>query len=73
MAKQWIKIDHIIPLDNPCGEVKSVNTRASSCIEMIADLWLTFPDEINMTESILMGELLEMQIAFFMMALPRIQ
>ncbi|GEK91459.1 DHH family phosphoesterase [Alkalibacterium kapii] len=49
MAKQWIKIDHH-PLDDPYGEVEWVNTRASSCSEMIADLWLTFPDEIEMTE-----------------------
>lgn len=49
IAKQWIKIDHH-PLDDPYGEVEWVNTRASSCSEMIADLWLTFPDEINMTK-----------------------
>lgn len=48
MAKQWIKIDHH-PLDDSYGEVEWVNTEASSCSEMIADLWLTFPDEIKMT------------------------
>lgn len=48
MAKQWIKIDHH-PLDDPYGEVEWVNTQASSCSEMIADLWLTFPDEVKMT------------------------
>lgn len=48
LAKQWIKIDHH-PLDDSYGEVEWVNTRASSCSEMIADLWLTFPNEVKMT------------------------
>ncbi|MFO8069285.1 MAG: bifunctional oligoribonuclease/PAP phosphatase NrnA [Alkalibacterium sp.] len=48
MAKQWIKIDHH-PLDDSYGEVEWINTEASSCSEMVADLWLTFPDEITMT------------------------
>lgn len=48
LAKQWIKIDHH-PLDDSYGEVEWVNTDASSCSEMIADLWLTFPEKIKMT------------------------
>lgn len=48
LAKQWIKIDHH-PLDDSYGEVEWVNTEASSCSEMIADLWLSFPEKIKMT------------------------
>ena len=48
LAKQWIKIDHH-PLDDPYGEIEWVNTEASSCSEMIADLWLTLQDKIKMT------------------------
>lgn len=48
LAKQWIKIDHH-PLDDSYGEIEWVNTKASSCSEMIADLWLTFKDKIKMT------------------------
>ena len=48
MAKQWIKIDHH-PLDDSYGEIEWVNTDASSCCEMIADMWLSYPDEIKMT------------------------
>lgn len=48
LAKEWLKIDHH-PLDDSYGEVEWVNTNASSCSEMIADLWLTFPDELVMT------------------------
>ena len=48
LAKQWIKLDHH-PQDDPYGEVEWINTEASSCCEMVADLWLTFKDEITMT------------------------
>lgn len=48
LGKQWIKIDHH-PLDDSYGEEEWVNTQASSCSEMIADLWLTFPEELKMT------------------------
>lgn len=48
LGKEWIKIDHH-PLDDSYGEVEWVNTEASSCSEMIADLWLTFPEVWNMT------------------------
>ncbi|WP_413526798.1 DHH family phosphoesterase [Marinilactibacillus psychrotolerans] len=47
LGKKWIKIDHH-PLDDSYGESEWVNTEASSCSEMIADLWLTFPDELKM-------------------------
>lgn len=49
LAKEWIKIDHH-PLDDSYGEVEWINTEASSCCEMIADLWLTLPKEIVMNE-----------------------
>lgn len=48
LGKEWIKIDHH-PLDDSYGKVEWVNTDASSCSEMIADLWLTFPEELKMT------------------------
>ncbi|GAB2478807.1 bifunctional oligoribonuclease/PAP phosphatase NrnA [Alkalibacterium psychrotolerans] len=48
LAKEWIKIDHH-PLDDSYGEIEWINTNASSCCEMIADLWLTYPEEITMT------------------------
>lgn len=48
LGKEWIKIDHH-PLDDSYGEVEWVNTQASSCSEMIADLWLSFPEELKMT------------------------
>ncbi|WP_372924828.1 DHH family phosphoesterase [Marinilactibacillus piezotolerans] len=48
LGKQWIKIDHH-PLDDSYGEIEWVNTEASSCSEMIADLWITFPEELSMT------------------------
>ncbi len=48
LAKQWIKIDHH-PLDDSYGEIEWVNSHASSCCEMIADMWLTYPEDIKMT------------------------
>lgn len=48
LGKEWIKIDHH-PLDDSYGKIEWVNTEASSCSEMIADLWLTFPDDLKMT------------------------
>jgi phosphoesterase RecJ-like protein len=48
LGKEWIKIDHH-PLDDSYGEIEWINTEASSCSEMIADFWLTFPDELTMT------------------------
>lgn len=47
LAKQWIKIDHH-PLDDSYGEIEWINKDASSCCEMIADMWLTYPDDIKM-------------------------
>lgn len=49
LEKEWIKIDHH-PLVDSYGDVEWVNTNASSCSEMIADLWLTFPQELVMTD-----------------------
>lgn len=48
LAKEWVKIDHH-PLDDSYGEIEWINTKASSCCEMITDLWLTYPKEITMT------------------------
>lgn len=48
LAKAWIKIDHH-PLDDSYGDIEWIHTDASSCCEMIADLWLTYPEEIVMT------------------------
>lgn len=47
LAKQWIKIDHH-PLDDSYGEIEWINSSASSCCEMIADMWLTNPEDIKM-------------------------
>ncbi|MCC5895170.1 MAG: bifunctional oligoribonuclease/PAP phosphatase NrnA [Alkalibacterium sp.] len=47
LAKQWVKIDHH-PLDDSYGEIEWVNSSASSCCEMIADMWLSFPEDIKM-------------------------
>ncbi|WP_208559120.1 DHH family phosphoesterase [Marinilactibacillus kalidii] len=49
LAKEWIKIDHH-PKDDSYGDIEWVNTAASSCSEMIADLWITFKDELTMSD-----------------------
>ena len=43
-----IKIDHH-PNDEPYGDLVWVNTHASSCSEMIADLAFSFPDLLKMS------------------------
>ena len=40
-----IKIDHH-PDEDPYGDIQWVDPTASSCSEMIADFWQTFPDEL---------------------------
>ena len=44
-----IKIDHH-PNDEPYGDLVWVNTHASSCSEMIADLAFSFPDLLKMSD-----------------------
>ena len=44
LGEMLIKIDHH-PNDEPYGDIVYVNTNASSCSEIIADLWQTFEDE----------------------------
>lgn len=48
-GKKIIKIDHH-PKDDAYGEIEWNNTKASSCSEMIADFWLSFPEELKMNE-----------------------
>lgn len=49
LGDKLIKIDHH-PNDEPYGDLVWVNTKASSCSEIIADFAFTFPDVLNMTE-----------------------
>ncbi|MHC5269431.1 DHH family phosphoesterase [Enterococcus sp. LJL98] len=49
LGEKLIKIDHH-PNDEPYGDLVWVNTKASSCSEMIADFWQIFSDELQMTE-----------------------
>ncbi|MGQ4244578.1 DHH family phosphoesterase [Enterococcus casseliflavus] len=44
-----IKIDHH-PNDEPYGELVWVNTKASSCSEMIVSFWQMFQNELTMTQ-----------------------
>ncbi len=48
LGEQLIKIDHH-PNDEPYGDLIWVNTKASSCSEMIADFWQIFSNELEMT------------------------
>lgn len=48
LGDKLIKIDHH-PNDEPYGDLMYVNTNASSCSEIIADLWQFFADEWVMT------------------------
>lgn len=48
LGDKLIKIDHH-PNDEPYGDLVYVNTNASSCSEIIADLWQFFEDEWVMT------------------------
>lgn len=47
LGKELIKIDHH-PNDEPYGDLLWVDTRASSCSEMIAEFALMFPEELKM-------------------------
>lgn len=49
LGDMLIKIDHH-PNDEPYGDLVWVNTKASSCSEMIADFWQIFADELKMNE-----------------------
>lgn len=49
MGKKLIKIDHH-PNDDPYGDLVWVNTKASSCSEMIAAFWQQFKDRLVMTK-----------------------
>lgn len=51
LGDKLIKIDHH-PNDEPYGDLIWVNTKASSCSEVIADFWQIFADELIMTEEI---------------------
>lgn len=44
-----IKIDHH-PNDEPYGELVWINTKASSCSEMIVSFWQMFQNELTMTQ-----------------------
>ncbi|OQO70803.1 oligoribonuclease [Enterococcus villorum] len=46
LGEKLIKIDHH-PNDEPYGDLVWVNTKASSCSEMIAEWALMFPDEVS--------------------------
>lgn len=46
-----IKIDHH-PNDEPYGELVWVNTKASSCSEMIVSFWQMFQNELTMTQEV---------------------
>lgn len=47
LAEKLIKIDHH-PNDDPYGDLVWVNTKASSCSEMIAEFALMFPESLKM-------------------------
>lgn len=47
-SKRLIKIDHH-PDEDKYGDIQWVDPSASSCSELIADLWATFPEEFVLT------------------------
>lgn len=49
-GSKLIKIDHH-PNDEPYGDIVWVNTKASSCSEMIADFAFSFPDELKVNSA----------------------
>lgn len=49
-GKELIKIDHH-PLDDSYGDVEWVNSHASSCSEMITEFYVTFKDELKMSDN----------------------
>lgn len=50
LAKHLIKIDHH-PDEDQYGDIQWVDTTASSCSEMIADFWRTFPEELELSST----------------------
>lgn len=48
-AKRLIKIDHH-PDEDKYGDIQWVDPSASSCSEMITDLWASFPEEFVLTD-----------------------
>lgn len=50
LGEKLIKIDHH-PNDEPYGDLVWVNTKASSCSEMIMDFYLMFKDELTLTDN----------------------
>lgn len=48
-GEMLIKIDHH-PNDEPYGDLVWVNTKASSCSEIIADFAFSFPDDLTMSK-----------------------
>ncbi|WP_086348160.1 DHH family phosphoesterase [Candidatus Enterococcus clewellii] len=50
LGEKLIKIDHH-PNDEPYGDLVWVNTKASSCSEMIMDFYLMFEDELTLTDN----------------------
>ncbi|MGM0123458.1 phosphoesterase RecJ protein [Enterococcus sp. AZ194] len=49
LGDKLIKIDHH-PNDEPYGDLVWVNTKASSCSEMIADFCFQFPEDLTMNQ-----------------------
>lgn len=49
-GKELIKIDHH-PLDDSYGDVEWVDSDASSCSEMITEFYVTFKDELKMSDN----------------------
>lgn len=49
LSKRLIKIDHH-PDEDKYGDIQWVDTNASSCSEMIAELWQTFPNEFVLSD-----------------------
>lgn len=49
-GKELIKIDHH-PLDDSYGDIEWVDSDASSCSEMITDFYVTFKDELKMSDN----------------------
>lgn len=49
-GKELIKIDHH-PLDDSYGDIEWVDSDASSCSEMITEFYVTFKDELKMSDN----------------------
>ncbi len=50
LGEKLIKIDHH-PNDDAYGDLLFVNTKASSCSEIIADFWQWFPEDLTMSSA----------------------